>query len=72
MIQIVLFVSLYTVIGVLFAKMFIKLGRISLKGDDKEYFGIATLLLCWPLIAVGVFSTVILYLIGKAVFNIVK
>jgi len=72
MIQIVLFVSLYTIIGVLFAKMFIKLGRISLIGDDKEYVSIAVLLLCWPLITIAIFGISILYLIGKAVYDIVK
>ena len=72
MIQIVLFVSLYTVIGVLFAKMFIKLGRVSLAGDDMEYVSIAVLLLCWPLIAIAIFCVFVLYLIGKTVYNIVK
>jgi len=72
MIQIVLFVSLYTIIGVLFAKMFIKLGRISLTGDDREYVGIAVLLLCWPLITIAIFGIFILYSIGKAVYDIVK
>jgi len=72
MIQIVLFVSLYTVIGVLFAKMLIKLGRASLTGNDREYIGIAVLILLWPLIITGIFSVVTLYLIGKAVYDIVK
>ena len=72
MIQIVLFVSLYTIIGVLFAKMFIKLGHISLKGNDEEYFVIAALLLWWPLITIAIFGIFILYLIGKAVYDIVK
>ena len=72
MIQIVLFVSLYTVIGVLFAKMFIKLGRVSLTGDDMEYVSIAVLLLCWPLIAIAIFCVFVLYLIGKTVYNIIK
>jgi len=72
MIQIVLFVSLYTIIGVLFAKMFIKLERDSLTGDDMEYVSIAVLLLCWPLIAIAIFCVFVLYLIGKTVYDIVK